>query len=424
MTNSSIRWSVGIGITAIVGIFCMQTYWLIDALKMGDAEFSQSVQIALLNTARRLASHPDASDLPIENPVRQVYSDYYVVNTNTYLDAKILELYLKTEFEKVGLHHDFEYGIYDCHTDQMIYGAFITAKGETADLHNYQPLPKMESMVYYFGVRFPHKNRILITDLSVWLAFMAISVLVMLFFGYAIFMLMRQKRYSEQQKDFINNMTHEFKTPMSSIKLAAEFLSKQKEIRQNKRYSKYLDIILTQNQRLNTQVENVLQISRAEKGTIAITTSEINLIELILKIADETKTNTPGIELHTNLPSIEIVVDADEMHLTNIIYSIIDNAIKYSQNEASISISLKLAQKSCNLSITDKGIGIAHEQKKKVLQKFYRVPTGNVHNVKGFGLGLYYTHTICKKHGWQLQIESELGKGTTVAIRIPYKQKS
>jgi len=419
MTNSSISWSVGIGIVAIVGIFSMQTYWLIDAFKMGDAEFSQSVQIALLNTARRIASHSDASEMPIDNPVQQVYSDYYVVNTNTYLDAKVLEVYLISEFEKMGLHHDFEYGIYDCHTDQMIYGALINSEGETATQPDYQPLPKMESMVYYFGVRFPHKNRVIITNLSVWLAFMAISILVMLFFGYAIIMLMRQKRFSEQQKDFINNMTHEFKTPMSSIKLAADFLSKQKDIIQNDRYKKYLDIILTQNHRLNSQVENVLQISKAEKGSIEIERKTILLNNLVNKIAKETQTNNPASDITLSMPEKESKITADEMHLTNIIYSIIDNAIKYSASPAKISIVLTAEKQHHLLSISDKGIGIPEEQQKKVFQKFYRVPTGNVHNVKGFGLGLYYADIICKKHGWLLSLSSKPNQGTTIIIKMP-----
>lgn len=419
MTNQSIRWSVAIGIIAILSVLGMQTYWLIEALKIENSEFNQSVQIALLNTAKRIAATSEASDMPIENPVKQIYSDYFVVNTNSYLEAEVLEVYLISEFEKVGLHYDFEYGIYDCHTDQMAYGAFVDADGKSNDTSEYAPLPKEESMVYYFGVRFPNKKRILITDLSVWLAFMAFSILVMLFFGYAIVMLMRQKRFSEQQKDFINNMTHEFKTPMSSIKLAADFLQQQDAIQSNERYKRYIDIIISQNTRLTSQVENVLQISRAEKGSFELQNNKLDLKQLLNAIVSETMANNKTARITFSTALADIAVTGDEMHISNVMYSIVDNAIKYSPEHISIDISAEKQDNKYIISIADKGIGIADQHLKKVFHKFYRVPTGNIHNVKGFGLGLYYANIICKKHSWNLSLKSSEGKGTTVLFKIP-----
>ncbi len=233
-----------------------------------------------------------------------------------------------------------------------------------------------------------------------------------------MWIILEQKRLSELQKDFINNMTHEFKTPISSIKIASDFLANDKTLQSDARLSKYAQIIREQNQRLNNQVEKVLNIARLEKDSIELkkeifevnqTLNEI-LINESLKLKQGNITFAPL--------KHEVYINADKLHFVNVVANIIDNGVKYSKDEPVVNIFLNEDAKDVLLHIKDHGIGIDKENQKKLFDKFYRVSTGDVHNVKGFGLGLYYVKNICLAHGWQIQVISETGSGTEFIIRM------
>jgi two-component system, OmpR family, phosphate regulon sensor histidine kinase PhoR len=251
----------------------------------------------------------------------------------------------------------------------------------------------------------------------------AILFITILFFIFSLGVILRQKRLSELQKDFINNMTHEFKTPISTIKISAEVFANHPLVRNDDRLSRYAKIIREQNERLNAQVEKVLLITRIEKESLQIKLEKIHLhdmLDTVLSSVNVKIEERDGI-LEENFHAENDFIEADNLHLTNILHNLLDNAMKYSQPHVPPEIMVSTVNKGSflQLSISDKGIGIEKTHQKMVFERFYRVPTGNVHNVKGFGLGLYYVKNICISHGWNIRLESELNKGTTVVIEIP-----
>jgi two-component system, OmpR family, phosphate regulon sensor histidine kinase PhoR len=216
-------------------------------------------------------------------------------------------------------------------------------------------------------------------------------------------------------------MTHEFKTPISTIKVSAEVFAAHPIIQHDERLSKYVNIIKEQNNRLNNQVEKVLQITKIDKRNLQLHSEIINLQELIeailpgIQVKVEELKGTLNLQLYSKNP----IIKADTLHLTNILHNLLDNAIKYCNGVPDLCVSTLDRNQQIMLIIEDKGIGIDKEFQKRVFDRFYRVPTGDIHNVKGFGLGLYYVRNICKAQGWELSLNSELGKGTKIAITMP-----
>ena len=251
------------------------------------------------------------------------------------------------------------------------------------------------------------------------LVFSGILVVTILFFLYSMFIILRQKRLSEMQKDFINNMTHEFKTPISTIRISADVFMNSPEISGNKRLLQYATIIKDQNGRLNRQVEKVLQLARIERDNFKLNKEDIDLHEVLNNILESTRIQIEkqGGTLKSELSAKSAVIKADRLHLTNILYNLLDNATKYCGTNPDIEVVTKeVGRGKLRLSIKDCGIGIQPEHMGRIFEKFYRVPTGDVHDVKGFGLGLFYTKSVCDAHGWNISIESKIDEGTTVSI--------
>jgi two-component system, OmpR family, phosphate regulon sensor histidine kinase PhoR len=217
-------------------------------------------------------------------------------------------------------------------------------------------------------------------------------------------------------------MTHEFKTPISTIKVAADVFASHPIIQTDPRLAKYTQIMREQNNRLNTQVEKVLQITRIDRNTLELNTEIINLHELLETILPTIQVKIEGQngKLEQILSAKQPYIKADTLHLTNIIHNLLDNAIKYCKDgKPEIIVKTEDKDKNVRLTIEDRGIGIDKEHHKKVFQRFYRVPTGNIHNVKGFGLGLYYVKNIVQAQGWSIDLVSESDNGTSISIDIP-----
>ena len=420
MTRNKIRFIVILGAFAITSIIVVQVYWLRNTWNIKEKQFSQTVHIALFEVAEKMSRY-NQSVLPATNPVNQLSASYFVVNLNSVIDANILEYYLKTEFSIHNIITDYEYAIYDCHDDKMVYGKYVSAKGENKPINMSVDLPKYSDYIYYFGINFPSMRNYLGADMTLWFIFTAILFVSVIFFVYSIFIILQQKRYSELQKDFINNMTHEFKTPISSINISADVLASHNIIEQPQRLKSYSAIIKQENQRLNNLVEKVLQIAHIEKGGYELKKEAIQLNNLITEVVENHQrqcANGRSITFTVQLsPEIKEVL-ADKLHLTNIIYNLLDNAVKYSGVVPQVTVTTSMNRDKIRLIVSDNGPGIDTEYQKKIFQKFFRIPTGNVHNVKGFGLGLYYVLKVCEAHGWKLYLESKVGKGSDFIIEM------
>ena len=411
-----------LGLLSIIGIIGFQSYWVINTWNINEAEFDQKVNVSLLNVAQSLAELNN-SELPTRDIIKRRTTNYYVVNIEDEIDANHLEYYLQKEFEAKALNIDFEYAVYDCVTNNMVYGNYCSYSPDEKKGPESTDLPKYSEFTYYFGVKFPTRSGYLFGKTQLSLFFSVTLLFTIIFFAYSMFVILRQQQLSEIQKDFINNMTHEFKTPISTINISADVFMKDPYIQQNQRLSQYANIIKDQNKRLNNQVEKVLQLAKIERGTFQLNLEEIALRELLERILESThlKVEKLGGSVLLDLNGADVTVLADRLHFSNILHNLLDNAIKYCKEAPMIAVSTIRAGHFIQIRIQDQGIGIDKEFQNRVFDKFYRVPTGNIHNVKGFGLGLFYVKKVCITHGWKITLNSTLGQGTIVELSIPVK---
>ena len=346
------------------------------------------------------------------------------MQVNGEIDVSLLELLLRSEFERRNISADFEYGVYDCSSEKMKYGDYIPFQA-TGEKITPKKLPVWSDHAYYFGVQFPNREAHLLNQMGIWSFSSLVLLLVILFFAYTLFVILKQKRLSEIQKDFINNMTHEFKTPISTIAVSTEVLKNPDIVHQPERLLNYTTIIEKENLRLKNQVERVLQMAKLDKEDIGLKKEKVDVHQII---NDAIANNALALQekygtIRCDLKAGEFMIDADRLHLTNVLYNLIDNAIKYCKDVPEIVISTSNLNKHLCIDVKDNGLGIARENHRKVFQKFYRVPTGNVHDVKGFGLGLHYVKSVVSAHKGTIKLESDLGKGSVFRIILPAEHR-
>lgn len=420
MSRSTLRIIIILAAISIVGITFTQVYWVRKALEVRENQFYRDVNSSLGNVARKIFEI-NQTPSSANNPVNQVSSNYFTVMINGPIDASLLEFLLKTEFEKKNVTADFEYGIYDCSEKCMVGGNYISPKKGKTVAH-FPEVPQLKNDGYYFAVHFPGIEANLISQMGIWGFSSAVLLVVIFFFVYTLLVILKQRRLSEVQKDFINNMTHEFKTPISTIAISAEVLKNPNIIHTPERLLNYVTIIQNENHRLKQQVERVLQMARLDKEDIGLKKEQVDIHELI---CEAVKNITPSLQsrngkINLDLNAMHNMVSVDRLHFTNVFYNLLDNAIKYNQSAPEIVIRTRVENKLLFISVTDNGIGINQENHKKVFHKFYRVPTGNIHDVKGFGIGLNYVKLIVEKHEGKVSLQSNSDKGCTFTIEIPY----
>jgi two-component system, OmpR family, phosphate regulon sensor histidine kinase PhoR len=237
-------------------------------------------------------------------------------------------------------------------------------------------------------------------------------------YGYSAFTILQQKKYSELQKDFINNMTHEFKTPISSILIASNFLDKQETILQDEKLKKYTELITQQAYKLNGHVEKILHLAKSDNKPLVLQKTTINISRAIQSVVENILLKYPDAKINVDATE-EYLIEADEFHFSNLVYNLLDNAVKYAVKEPEILIRIKSVHKNIQLIFADNGMGIPAKDLHNVFEKFYRVQHAKSNEVNGFGLGLFYVNRICKEHKWILSLKSIEHKGTEVNILIP-----
>jgi two-component system phosphate regulon sensor histidine kinase PhoR len=423
MNRFTLRTIIILAAISLIGIIATQIYWVKKAYSIEEKQFNERVHLALVNVAQQILDvNKDPSEL--YDPVDQVSSNYFIVSMNDTLHPYLLESFLKSEFQLRNIQLDFEYVIYDCFTDSVVFGNFVQVKTEEKEeIVEFTSGSQWDRSGHYFGVYFPGKAAFLIKGMDFWIYTSILILFVVVFFAYSVNVMLKQKRLSEIKNDFINNMTHEFKTPISTINLSADVLLGDEISSQPDRLKSYANIIKSENQRLKTQVEKVLQSALLDKSGLELEPQKFDLTELIentiksFNLIIEEKKGNISFQKSEN----EIYVKADKTHLGNIISNLIDNAIKYNTNPPKIEIKLEQQKNGIVFTVTDNGIGISKKSQKLIFEKFYRVPTGNVHDVKGFGLGLNYVKTVVEAHKGKIKVNSEPNKGSEFIIWLPTK---
>ncbi|MCX2744575.1 HAMP domain-containing sensor histidine kinase [Mangrovivirga sp. M17] len=339
------------------------------------------------------------------------------------INPEELDSLLAAELRNNGIDLNYEYGVSNISQDTLMFAHTSNRENLLESNFKTKLFPNdiigKASFLYLY---FPNETGYLLQQSAITLGSSGVLIFIILIcFGYALFIIIRQKKISEIKNDFINNMTHEFKTPIATVSLACEALQ-DPEIRKIPEFhDRYLRIIKDENNRLGTQVEKVLQMATLEKEDIKLKKDVVDVEEVISKALDNINLQVQKKEgnIDLDLEASEHKVYADKVHLTNIIHNLLDNANKYSPVKPKISIQTYNLNGDVRIKVSDNGIGMTRDTIDKIFEKFYRVPTGNLHDVKGFGLGLTYVKTMVNAHGGNITVKSEPGKGSTFEISLP-----
>jgi two-component system, OmpR family, phosphate regulon sensor histidine kinase PhoR len=408
MKNSHLRTIVIWGTFILACLIVVQVYWFSRAFNAEERQFDHTVQMVLKKVADSV-SHT--------NRITKLSSNFFYVDTQIDLNDNALDSLLKREFELHDLGIFYELGVYRADDDTLVYGNYIEATKKKI-LPEQMRASHGQSVEENFAVYFPRKKSYVAAQLQIWIFSTVMLLLMVCFFAYAIASLLREKRFAELKSDFINNMTHEFKTPVTNIKIAAEIL-KQK-FGDHEGTKAYLDILEKENEKLRLKIEQVLLGSTLEykkRPSFAL----MDVHELISNCAEafhfkiQERTGTLNLEL--NAQSQYILGDREM--LAQAFNNIIDNAEKYSPSRPIITVRTNDNGRDIEIIITDNGVGISPEMKPRVFEKFFRISTGNVHSVKGFGLGLSFVKTAIEKHRGHVRLFSTLNQGTEVRIILP-----
>lgn len=343
------------------------------------------------------------------------------------VEASVLDSLLRVELRSNGVQGTFTYGIFTAGGDPVELGQGI-ALDELREGPNVfrERLFRHDlgGLVYYLHVRVPgHRGMLWREMLPVVLTSALFIAIIVVAFFFAIRTIFRQKRISDIRNDLVNNLTHELKTPISTIGLACEALADPSMPKTEQQVRTFVAMIRDENKRLGSLVENVLQSAVLESGHMLLKRVDLDLHVLI---KDVVRSSSMQVSRRNGVVDLQLKaeihhVNGDRIHLTNLLYNLIDNAVKYTEQEPRIRISTANNDEGVTISVQDNGIGISASEQRKIFDRLYRVPTGNIHNTKGFGLGLSYVRTVVERHGGRIRVESAPGRGSTFHIFIPFE---
>ena len=340
-------------------------------------------------------------------------------------DSAIVKTYLRTELDNNGINLPFEYAIIDRHGRMVYESENYDSSANKEEIFTQTLFPNdPDARRHYMNVYFPDKDKFIFSSVTFMIPAFAFTVILLLIFLLTIIMAFRQKKLSEMKNDFINNMTHEFKTPISTISLAAQMLNDD-SVRKSPNMMQHISTVINdETKRLRFQVEKVLQMSMFDRQKATLKLQEVDANSAIYNIVNtfKLKVEKYGGCINASLDAEDPIVNVDEMHFTNVIFNLLDNAVKYRREDTPLELNVvtrNLPNGRIEISIQDNGIGMKKDDLKKIFEKFYRVSTGNRHDVKGFGLGLAYVHKMVTELKGDIRAESELNKGSKFIITLP-----
>lgn len=476
MNKKVITYIVVLTSIALVGLIGIQLFWINTAIHVKDAGFRRSVTEAMsvvvyklekIETAKQIQRrmnyykkgtssfysldslnkaylndlyNNDISNFERSNRemkrfkkksslIQDVFNEMFNLNHNLavkdWINVNMLDSLIYSELKNKGIDTKYVFGIYNPGRRAMVikktgnYKKELLKKGLAFNLHPDDIFRQPEYLMIYF----PNKKRYLIAQMwGMHLVSILFVIIIISSFAYTINTVIKQKKLSEMKNDFINNMTHEFKTPISTISLACEALNDNDVKKSREMYNAYINIISEENKRLGSMAEKVLQTAVIEKGRLKLVKENIDVHEIISSVIKNINLQVEKKEgfINTEFLAKSSVINADKIHITNVIYNLLDNANKYTPEKPIITISTENIDNGIIIAVEDNGVGISKANQKKIFDDLYRVPTGNIHDVKGFGLGLSYVKAIVIKHGGSVSVESELNKGTKFKVFLPF----
>jgi two-component system phosphate regulon sensor histidine kinase PhoR len=492
MSAQRIRLIIALMTIALVGIVCLQIYWINWSIRLNEEQFDKNVYAALNRVSDKLQYYEEVAVLEaitssheytgeanknikraasylengyaalhqakadsLPNPSgkggKQSFEDivtrYEYVKVSQLIDAKplaeriqldVLSKSLREELESRGVTNSlYQYGVFskDKNSFVVVNDHYVVVDdspqithGGASSLYNspYRVSVFQQDIESpgYLALYFPNRTSLVLG--SVWKALVLSVVftgIILFCFWYTIQVIFRQKKLSEMKNDFINNMTHEFKTPIATISLAADSIASPMIMSHPDKIKRFIDIIRQENRRMNSQVERVLQMALIDKKDFQLSLGDLNMHELVQQAVDNFSLQVEKREgtLSTDLQATQPVIQGDSTHIASIIHNLLDNANKYSPEKPEITIRTRNVPMGIEVTVEDKGIGISKETRKHIFDKFYRAHTGNIHDVKGFGLGLSYVKAIMTGHKGLIDVRSEPGKGSAFTLTFPFR---
>jgi two-component system phosphate regulon sensor histidine kinase PhoR len=418
MRSSTFRWLVLLASILIMLIMAVQLFWLNKVYSFEQKTFNTNV----VKSIRGLYEDLDIIDtrIHLQELIEHPTTDYFLFRVDNFVSEDSIAYFLQHELNDFDVLTDVYLSYY--HAGQTKYKRTIYIPAAASRYSKEPTNPTLFKRDYnYVVMYFPHRNRYVLSQMNFWFISSAVLFVVLIGLAVMLFVFYRQRFLAEVQKDFVNNFTHEFKTPLAVMKISAEVLLQEKITTQPERLHKYATIIENQTQHLQDQVERLLQIARSDRKDLPIQKKHVQLKDLIEQavakmqpLIDEKKAEVEvPIEEHQN-----IELFADRAHLELAIVNLLENALKYSV-KPHIIITTGIEEGNIYISVKDNGIGIEKKYQKNLFKKFYRVPTGDVHNVKGFGLGLNFVKRIIDAHHGTIKINSLPGIGTEFRLILP-----
>jgi two-component system phosphate regulon sensor histidine kinase PhoR len=396
---------------------------LLAKFKSEDALAERRYQQALEQLEADTVGMYNTADV---NVVEEAAKEMHNVNEplTQRISKDVLDTLIKKELLNKNITLNYDFWVKLANRDSVLYSKASNPISQVLPSNTFKTtlfndIIRDPGMLY---LSFPEKNAAIYESMRANMASSAGLLLVLIFiFSYTLFTILRQKKISEMKSDFINNMTHEFKTPVATIMIASEALKDPEVVEDKSRIKRLAGIIYDENVRLGNHIERVLSIARLDKKELQLERNEVDMNALIAAVADSMslQLQKKGAEVTLNLEAGDAVIMGDELHLSNMIFNLIDNANKYSEDQPRITVATRMAGKSLVIEISDEGIGMTKDHTKRIFDQFYRVPTGNLHDVKGFGLGLNYVKDIVTQMNGTIKVQSEKDKGTVFTITLP-----
>mgnify|MGYP003393436364 CR=1 FL=1 len=466
---------------ALAGLVGIQVQWIHNTLQLKDAQFVQNVSGALINVSDRLERVDALQDirrhnvagilLPPGEPMPPGARDTSTVindltideHTTAYpgeghldhhqrealisemvkgimgagaalgvrerLDPRLLDSLLTEELRSRGIGAHHEHGVFSATGEAVLLhlGPGTTEgslKNSNHRVRLFRTDPGPEA--FFLHVAIPDQQRLVWRSMGLLLVTSAVLLLIIvLAFLFTVRTILRQKRISDIRTDLVNNLTHELKTPISTIALACEALTDPGMPKTTEQMSGFVNMIRDENKRLGVLVESVLQSAVLDSGRMRIRPVDLDLHALLKEVERHSsiQANRRNGMVELDLKADLAHVLGDRIHLTNVFYNLVDNALKYTREAPRVRISTRSDAAGITVSVSDNGVGIPRAEQRKIFDRLYRVPTGNVHNVKGFGLGLSYVQAVVERHGGTIRVESEPGAGSTFHVQLPFEHE-
>ena len=440
--------------TALIGIAIIQWLWIKWAVDLNQTSFEDRVRISLNRVKDRLLDDSKTynnledfnSGILKSTPEwlkksreKELLSNLLITQAQPFftpMQKDRLDKFVKQEISEQGIDIAYDYGVYDEESEEftILNGYFTVPLGEIQASQSENSIEKNlynsdykislfkpnESLIFYF----PTKNSFIWASvIPQMISSIVFTGLILVCFMYTIYIIFKQKKISEITNDFINNMTHEFKTPIATISLASDSIASKSIISDEKKITKFLNIIKQENKRMLSQVEKVLQMAILEKKDFKLKLTDIHINDVVRQAVrnSELQVNSRNGSITAEYSAEPDTIQGDITHISNIINNLLDNANKYSPENPKIEVITSNTRGGVQVSIKDYGLGISKEAQKQIFDKFFRVHTGNLHDVKGFGLGLSYVKAMVDAHGGTIKVDSKLGDGSNFILIFPYQ---